>query len=174
MCLRIKVWQSDSEGKIILVSFLVLYSVGLHTKLELEAMVERMKSAWLHTINLTENDLVKDHLQHLVIISLSLSLCWKWIIRLHLSWALVDQVNCEACCSFSLDLYTWVYLIFKFLDIALFFAARANHYICTSLLPTEREWEVYYWNFIFRNNMVANKKCTRFISSWSYKEVMLK
>ncbi|CAI9783138.1 unnamed protein product [Fraxinus pennsylvanica] len=44
---------------------LVLYSVGLHTKLELEAMVERMKSARLHTINLTDNDLVKDHLRHL-------------------------------------------------------------------------------------------------------------
>ncbi|KAK6126291.1 hypothetical protein DH2020_039936 [Rehmannia glutinosa] len=33
--------------------------------LELEAMVRRMKSAQLQTINLTENDLVKDHLRHL-------------------------------------------------------------------------------------------------------------
>ncbi|CAA2970448.1 threonine dehydratase biosynthetic, chloroplastic-like [Olea europaea subsp. europaea] len=45
---------------------LVLYSVDLRTKLELEAMVERMKSASLHTINLTDNDLVKDHLRHLM------------------------------------------------------------------------------------------------------------
>lgn len=45
---------------------LVLYSVGLHTKEELDAMIERMKSSQLHTINLTENDLVKDHLRHLI------------------------------------------------------------------------------------------------------------
>ncbi|XP_073044349.1 threonine dehydratase 1 biosynthetic, chloroplastic [Primulina eburnea] len=45
---------------------LVLYSVGLHTKLELDAMIEGMKSAQLQTINLTENDLVKDHLRHLM------------------------------------------------------------------------------------------------------------
>ncbi|GER40078.1 L-threonine dehydratase biosynthetic IlvA [Striga asiatica] len=42
------------------------FNVGLHTDLELEAMVRRMKSAQLHTINLTENDLVKDHLRHLM------------------------------------------------------------------------------------------------------------
>ncbi|KAL8516791.1 hypothetical protein ACS0TY_015158 [Phlomoides rotata] len=45
---------------------LVLYSVGLHTVVELDAMVERMKSFQLHTINLTDNDLVKDHLRHLM------------------------------------------------------------------------------------------------------------
>ncbi|XP_016484011.2 threonine dehydratase biosynthetic, chloroplastic-like isoform X1 [Nicotiana tabacum] len=45
---------------------LVLYSVGLHTKLELEEMVKRMKSAELQTVNLTDNDLVKDHLRHLM------------------------------------------------------------------------------------------------------------
>ncbi|XP_047332399.1 threonine dehydratase 1 biosynthetic, chloroplastic-like [Impatiens glandulifera] len=45
---------------------LVLYSVGLHTVSELEAMVKRMKSAGLRTNNLTDNDLVKDHLRHLV------------------------------------------------------------------------------------------------------------
>ncbi|KAM7464299.1 hypothetical protein LguiA_032420 [Lonicera macranthoides] len=45
---------------------LVLYSVGLHRKLELEAMVERMQSSRLQTINLTDNDLVKDHLKHLM------------------------------------------------------------------------------------------------------------
>ncbi|KAK6152346.1 hypothetical protein DH2020_014981 [Rehmannia glutinosa] len=50
-----------------LFKFLLLFgcSVGLHTDLELEAMVRRMKSAQLQTINLTENDLVKDHLRHL-------------------------------------------------------------------------------------------------------------
>ncbi|KAL1566029.1 Threonine dehydratase biosynthetic, chloroplastic [Salvia divinorum] len=45
---------------------LVLYSVGLHTDFELQAMVQRMESAKLQTINLTENDLVKDHLRHLM------------------------------------------------------------------------------------------------------------
>ncbi|XP_051152492.1 threonine dehydratase 1 biosynthetic, chloroplastic-like [Andrographis paniculata] len=45
---------------------LVLYSVGLHTEIELEAMVGRMKSAQLDTIDLTKNDLVKDHLRHLM------------------------------------------------------------------------------------------------------------
>ncbi|KAK4481128.1 hypothetical protein RD792_012005 [Penstemon davidsonii] len=45
---------------------LVLYSVGLHTEAELDAMVERMESSQLNTINLTENDLVKDHLRHLM------------------------------------------------------------------------------------------------------------
>ncbi|KZV39106.1 chloroplast threonine deaminase 1 precursor [Dorcoceras hygrometricum] len=45
---------------------LVLYSVGLHTKSELDEMIERMKSAQLQTMNLTENDLVKDHLRHLM------------------------------------------------------------------------------------------------------------
>lgn len=54
-------------------SFPFFYSVGLHTRLELEAMVERMKSAQLRTINLSNNDLVKDHLRHLVIVFLNLS-----------------------------------------------------------------------------------------------------
>lgn len=53
-------YNSDKERA------LVLYSVGLHTILELEKMVERMKSADLQTINLTDNDLVKDHLRHLM------------------------------------------------------------------------------------------------------------
>lgn len=44
----------------------LLYSVGLHTEAELDAMVERLKLSQLHTINLTGNDLVKDHLRHLV------------------------------------------------------------------------------------------------------------
>ncbi|KAK1400240.1 Threonine dehydratase [Heracleum sosnowskyi] len=45
---------------------LVLYRVGPHTKLELEAMLERMDSSQLRTITLTDNDLVKDHLRHLM------------------------------------------------------------------------------------------------------------
>ncbi|KAL6337230.1 hypothetical protein AAG906_036544 [Vitis piasezkii] len=45
---------------------LVLYSVGLHTVLELSAMVERMESSQLTTLNLTNDDLVKDHLRHLM------------------------------------------------------------------------------------------------------------
>ncbi|KAL1545768.1 Threonine dehydratase biosynthetic, chloroplastic [Salvia divinorum] len=45
---------------------LVLYSVGHHTEAELGAMVEKLKSSQLHTINLTKNDLVKDHLRHLM------------------------------------------------------------------------------------------------------------
>ncbi|KAK6140107.1 hypothetical protein DH2020_026105 [Rehmannia glutinosa] len=52
-------YNSDKEKS------LVLYSVGLHTEAELDAMVEKLKSSQLHTINLTENDLVKDHLRHL-------------------------------------------------------------------------------------------------------------
>ncbi|KAH6797641.1 L-O-methylthreonine resistant 1 [Perilla frutescens var. hirtella] len=53
-------YNSDKEQA------LVLYSVGLHTDLELEAMVQRMEAAQLQTINLTQNDLVKDHLRHLM------------------------------------------------------------------------------------------------------------
>ncbi|XP_047955430.1 threonine dehydratase 1 biosynthetic, chloroplastic [Salvia hispanica] len=45
---------------------LVLYRVGLHTESELQAMIQRMEYAKLQTINLTENDLVKDHLRHLM------------------------------------------------------------------------------------------------------------
>ncbi|KAK6778731.1 hypothetical protein RDI58_025449 [Solanum bulbocastanum] len=44
----------------------VFYRVGLHTKVELEEMVDRMESSQLHTINYTDNDLVKDHLRHLI------------------------------------------------------------------------------------------------------------
>ncbi|KAA8518652.1 hypothetical protein F0562_016126 [Nyssa sinensis] len=45
---------------------LILYSVGLHTVSELRAMKERMESSQLRTIDLTKNDLVKDHLRHLM------------------------------------------------------------------------------------------------------------
>lgn len=41
-------------------------SVGLHTEAELGAMMNRMKSAQLQTINLTDDDLVKDHLRYFV------------------------------------------------------------------------------------------------------------
>ncbi|KAJ9559011.1 hypothetical protein OSB04_013625 [Centaurea solstitialis] len=43
-----------------------LVFVGIHTKLELEAMMERMKSFELETIEFTNNDMVKDHLRHLM------------------------------------------------------------------------------------------------------------
>ncbi|KAG0467888.1 hypothetical protein HPP92_017216 [Vanilla planifolia] len=45
---------------------LVLYSVGVHTDSELEVMIKRMENARLKTINLTNNDLAKDHLRHLM------------------------------------------------------------------------------------------------------------
>ncbi|KAK9289616.1 hypothetical protein L1049_007773 [Liquidambar formosana] len=45
---------------------LVLYSVGLHTVSELRAMMDRMESSQLETHDLTKNDLVKDHLRHLM------------------------------------------------------------------------------------------------------------
>ncbi|XP_077210634.1 threonine dehydratase 1 biosynthetic, chloroplastic-like [Tasmannia lanceolata] len=45
---------------------LVLYSVGVHTINDLKAMVERMESSQLRTIDLTNNDLAKDHLRHLM------------------------------------------------------------------------------------------------------------
>ncbi|RAL51672.1 hypothetical protein DM860_010390 [Cuscuta australis] len=45
---------------------LVLYSVGLHTRVELASMMERLTLSQFQTINLTDNDLVKDHLRHLI------------------------------------------------------------------------------------------------------------
>ncbi|XP_052175768.1 threonine dehydratase 1 biosynthetic, chloroplastic-like isoform X2 [Diospyros lotus] len=53
-------YKSDKEEA------LVLYSVGLHTVSELRAMIDRMQSSQLRTVNLTNNDLVKDHLRHLM------------------------------------------------------------------------------------------------------------
>ncbi|XP_069146636.1 threonine dehydratase 1 biosynthetic, chloroplastic-like [Solanum lycopersicum] len=44
---------------------LVLDRVAHQTKSELEALIEKMRSAKLHTVNLTDNDLVKDHSTHL-------------------------------------------------------------------------------------------------------------
>uniref|UniRef100_A0A7N0TT66 threonine ammonia-lyase n=1 Tax=Kalanchoe fedtschenkoi TaxID=63787 RepID=A0A7N0TT66_KALFE len=45
---------------------LVLYSVGFQSPKELKDMMDRMKDARLRTLDLTENELVKEHLQHLV------------------------------------------------------------------------------------------------------------
>ncbi|XVE76068.1 hypothetical protein DITRI_Ditri12bG0143100 [Diplodiscus trichospermus] len=45
---------------------IVLYSVGVHTVSELEAMKQRMESSQLRTYNLTASDLVKDHLRYLM------------------------------------------------------------------------------------------------------------
>ncbi|CAN6464985.1 unnamed protein product [Victoria cruziana] len=45
---------------------LVLYSVGVHEVSELRAMVGRMESSQLRTVDLTNNDLAKDHLRHLM------------------------------------------------------------------------------------------------------------
>ncbi|KAI5059619.1 hypothetical protein GOP47_0025938 [Adiantum capillus-veneris] len=45
---------------------LVLCSVGLHKEEELEAMKLRLEDADLSTADLTDNDLVKDHLRHLM------------------------------------------------------------------------------------------------------------
>ncbi|POO01846.1 Threonine dehydratase [Trema orientale] len=52
-------YSSDKEA-------VVLYSVGVHTVSELNEMQERMESSRLKTYNLTENDLVKDHLRYLM------------------------------------------------------------------------------------------------------------
>ncbi|KAF3659653.1 Threonine dehydratase biosynthetic, chloroplastic [Capsicum annuum] len=61
-------YKSDEERALVLYrqGLHDLLNVGLHTQLELEGMVERMKSVDLQTINLTDNDLVKDHLRHLM------------------------------------------------------------------------------------------------------------
>lgn len=45
---------------------LVLYSVGLHKEDELSALKGRMASAGMRTMDLTDNDLAKDHLRHLM------------------------------------------------------------------------------------------------------------
>uniref|UniRef100_A0A803P3Y1 Threonine dehydratase n=1 Tax=Cannabis sativa TaxID=3483 RepID=A0A803P3Y1_CANSA len=52
-------YSSDKEA-------VVLYSVGVHTVSELSEMQERMESSQLKTYNLTDNDLVKDHLRYLM------------------------------------------------------------------------------------------------------------
>ncbi|ONM08540.1 Threonine dehydratase biosynthetic chloroplastic [Zea mays] len=52
----------DSNAK----DALVLYSVGIYTDNELGAMMDRMESAKLRTVNLTDNDLAKDHLRYFI------------------------------------------------------------------------------------------------------------
>jgi len=49
-----------------LVMYVYLCSVGYHSALQLEDMLERMESTQLQTLNLTNNDVLKDHLQFLV------------------------------------------------------------------------------------------------------------
>ncbi|KAM0854441.1 hypothetical protein ACQ4PT_050429 [Festuca glaucescens] len=55
-------YRYDSNGK----EALVLYSVGIYTDHELTSMVERMESSDLKTVNLTDNDLAKDHLRYFI------------------------------------------------------------------------------------------------------------
>lgn len=45
---------------------LVLYSVGIHKGTELRVMKDHMESSGLRTLDLTDNDLAKDHLRHLM------------------------------------------------------------------------------------------------------------
>ncbi|CAI8602536.1 unnamed protein product [Vicia faba] len=54
-------YRYNSEEKAI-----VLYSVGIHTPSELKQMQERMESFQLVTHNLSDVDLVKDHLRHMM------------------------------------------------------------------------------------------------------------
>ena len=46
--------------------FLGEFSVGVHTDAELKSMVGRMEFENFETVDLTDNDLAKDHLRHLV------------------------------------------------------------------------------------------------------------
>lgn len=62
-CFRCYIPHSDN-----LFFIIILCSVGVHTVLELSEMQARMESSGLETYNLTENDLVKDHLRYLVIL----------------------------------------------------------------------------------------------------------
>ncbi|KAL6909451.1 hypothetical protein ACP4OV_001732 [Aristida adscensionis] len=55
-------YRYDSNTK----DALVFYSVGIYTDDELGAMMGRMESAKLKTVNLTDNDLVKDHLRYFI------------------------------------------------------------------------------------------------------------
>ncbi|KAL6637716.1 hypothetical protein ACP70R_025288 [Stipagrostis hirtigluma subsp. patula] len=55
-------YRYDSNTK----DALVLYSVGIYTDAELRAMMDRMESAKLRTVNLTDNDLAKDHLRYFI------------------------------------------------------------------------------------------------------------
>ncbi|KAK8553884.1 hypothetical protein V6N13_072816 [Hibiscus sabdariffa] len=54
-------YRSNSDKEAV-----VLYSVGVHTVSELEAMKQIMESSQLRSFNLTASDLVKDHLRYLM------------------------------------------------------------------------------------------------------------
>ena len=62
----------DRKGQLLTFSWLIymlvllIFSVGIYTDHELRAMVERMESSKLKTVNLTNNDLAKDHLRYFV------------------------------------------------------------------------------------------------------------
>ncbi|KAK4799684.1 hypothetical protein SAY86_025049 [Trapa natans] len=71
-------YRSNSDKEAV-----VLYRVGVHRVSELEQMEERMKAANLMTYNLTENDLVKDHLRYLLL--------FRWGGRLNLQ----NEVLCR-------------------------------------------------------------------------------
>ncbi|KAJ8532782.1 hypothetical protein K7X08_015671 [Anisodus acutangulus] len=43
-------------------------NVGVNEKSDLEAMLERMKSSQFNTVNLSNNDLVKEHPRHLILV----------------------------------------------------------------------------------------------------------
>ncbi|CAI9088745.1 OLC1v1023167C1 [Oldenlandia corymbosa var. corymbosa] len=51
----------------------VVYSIGVHTRSDLEEMISRMRSSKFGTLDLTDNDLVKDHLRYLISLSGRLS-----------------------------------------------------------------------------------------------------
>ncbi|KAF8403183.1 hypothetical protein HHK36_011280 [Tetracentron sinense] len=59
-------YDASKEEALVLYRQALLNLVGLHTVSELRAMLDRMDSSQLRTINLTNNDLVKDHLRHLM------------------------------------------------------------------------------------------------------------
>lgn len=48
-------------------------SVAFQRVSELEGMLDRMKSAQLQTINLTDEELIKDHMQFLVMLNIYIS-----------------------------------------------------------------------------------------------------
>ncbi|OVA19456.1 Threonine dehydratase [Macleaya cordata] len=59
-------YDASKKEALVLYRQVLLNFVGLHTVSELAAMVNRMESCQLRTMNLTTNDLVKDHLRHLM------------------------------------------------------------------------------------------------------------
>ncbi|RZC90932.1 hypothetical protein C5167_028764 [Papaver somniferum] len=108
-------------------------NVGLHTVSELTAMVNRMESCQLRTINLTTNDLVKDHLRHLYIDIISKEDANKMISPARLSWICVTAFNVHHC--ILCDAY---YLIIARLNILLLMGGRSNvqdELICRFVFP---------------------------------------